>query len=80
MAMMLPLNEHPFNLPYFYGCKTEFFSFQNNPENLDLSYKTDLDIWDCLGRVKLVVKQNLIGLIMLFVVNLERGKPRLIAE
>ena len=26
-----------------------FFSFQNNPKNLDLSYKTDLDIWDCLG-------------------------------
>ena len=30
-----------------------FFSFQNNPKNLDLSYKTDLDLWDCLGRVKL---------------------------
>ena len=80
MAEMLPLNEHPFNLLYFFSCKTEFFSFQNNPKNLDLSYKTDLDSWDCLGRVKLVVKQNLIGLIMLFVVNLERGKPHLIAE
>ena len=32
----------------------EFFSFHNNPKNLDLSYKMDLDLWDCLGRVKLV--------------------------
>ena len=24
------------------------FSFQNNPKNLDLSYKTDLDLRDCL--------------------------------
>ena len=34
---------------------TEFFSFQNNPKNLDMSYKTDLDLWDCLGRVKLLL-------------------------
>ena len=31
------------------------FSFQNNPKDLDLSCKTDLDHWDCLGRVKLVL-------------------------
>ena len=42
------------------------FSFQNNPKDLDLSYKTnpkdldpsykmDLDLWDCLGSVKLVL-------------------------
>ena len=31
------------------------FFFQNNPKNLDLSYKMDLDLWDCLGRVKLVL-------------------------
>ena len=42
-------------LPYFFGYKTEFFSFQNNPKNLDPSYKTDLDLWDCLGRVQLVL-------------------------
>ena len=42
-------------LPYFFGYKTEFFSFQNNPKDLDPSYKTDLDLWDCLGRVKLVL-------------------------
>ena len=57
-------------LPYFFDCKT-VFSFQNNPQNLDLSYKTDLDIsdcknldlsyktdldiWDCVGRVKLIL-------------------------
>ena len=40
-------------LPYFFSCKTEFFSFQNNPKNLYPSYKTDLDIWDCLERVYL---------------------------
>ena len=32
-----------------------FFSFQNNPKDLDPSYKTDLDLWDCFGRVKLVL-------------------------
>ena len=50
-------------LPYFFGYKTEFFSFQNNPKDLDPSYKTDLDLLDRLGRVKLVLKQNVIGLI-----------------
>ena len=30
----------------------KFISFLNKPKNLDLSYKTDLDLWDCLGRVK----------------------------
>ena len=41
-------------LPYFFGYEIECFSFQNNPKSLDPSYKTDLDLWDCLGRVKLV--------------------------
>ena len=49
--------------PYFFGYKTEFFPFQNNPKNLDLSYKMDLDLSDCFERVKLVLKQNFIGLI-----------------
>ena len=30
-----------------------FFSFQNNPKQLDPSYKMDLDLWHCLGRVTL---------------------------
>ena len=34
--------------------RQSFLSFQNNPKNLDLSYKTDLGLWDCLGRVQLV--------------------------
>ena len=50
-------------LPYFLGYKMEFFSFQNNPKDLDPSCKMDLDLLDCLGRVKLVLEQNFIGLI-----------------
>ena len=40
-----------------------FFSFQNNPKTLDPSYKMDLDLWDGLGRVKVILQQNCIGLI-----------------
>ena len=36
---------------YFFGYETEFFFFQNNPKNLDLSYKMDIDLWGSLGRV-----------------------------
>ena len=43
------------NLPYFSGYNTEFFSFKKNPQNLDPSHKMDLDLWDCLGKVKLVL-------------------------
>ena len=39
----------------------------------------DLDLWDCLGGVKLVLLQNFIGLIKLFEVILEGQKPCLIA-
>ena len=35
--------------------RQSFFPFQNNPKDLDPSFKTDLDLWDCLGRVKLVL-------------------------
>ena len=42
-------------IPYFFGYKTEFISFQNNPKDLDPSCKMDLDLLDCLGRVKLVL-------------------------
>ena len=31
-----------------------FFSFQNNPKHLDQSYRMDLDLWDCLGRIKII--------------------------
>ena len=43
------------HLPYFFSDKTELFSFKNNPKNLDPSYKMDLDLWDCLGRILLVL-------------------------
>ena len=39
-------------IPYFFSYKTEFLSFQNNPKNLAPSYKTDLDLWYCLGKLK----------------------------
>ena len=42
-------------VPYFFGYKTEFFFFQNNPKDLDPSCKTDLELLDCLGRVNLVL-------------------------
>ena len=35
--------------------RQSFFSFKNNPKDLDPSCKTDLDLLDCLGRVKLVL-------------------------
>ena len=35
--------------------RRSFSSFQNSPTDLDPSCKTDLDLWDCLGRVKLVL-------------------------
>ena len=50
-SFLLHLN----TIQYFWGYKTGFFSFQNNPKNLDPSYKMDLDLWDFLGRVKLVM-------------------------
>ena len=62
-------------LLYFFGYKTELFSFQNNFKNLDPSYKMDLDIRDCKGRLKFVLQQNCIGLIWLFVLILERENP-----
>ena len=46
---------YSYSIPYFFGYKTECFSFQNNLKDLDPSCKTDLDLWDCLGRVKLVL-------------------------
>ena len=69
-----------FKVLYFFVIRWRFFSFLNNPKNLDPSYRTDLDFWDCLGRVKLELLQNFIGLIYLFLVILERGKPCLIAK
>ena len=59
-SLLLPfkLHDEGASLPYFFGYKTEFFSFRNNPKDLDPSCQMDLNLWDCLGRVKLVVQQN----------------------
>ena len=56
---------------------TQFFSFQNNHKNLDPSFKTDLDLGDCLGRVKLVLLQTFIEMISLFVA-FKRGENRVL--
>ena len=45
-----------FSLTIFLWLEDRFFTFQNNPKNLDMSYKMDLDLWGCLGRVKLITK------------------------
>ena len=39
-------------LPYFTGYNTWVFPSKTIPKNLDLSYKTDLDFWDCFWKVK----------------------------
>ena len=44
---------------YFFVYKTVTFYFPNNPKGSDPSYKTDLDLWNCFGRVKLVLQQEL---------------------
>ena len=81
---MVQMRDHNINfyaeLPYFFGYKTGFYSFLDSRKNLDPSYKMDLDLCDYLGRVKLVFYQSFIELIESFVVILERGKARLIAE
>ena len=48
---------------YLLHTVTFLVSFQNNSKNLDLSFKMDLELWDFLGRVKLVLYQNFTGLI-----------------
>ena len=49
----LPMTFIQVMLPYFFDYKTEFFSSQNNPKDLYPSCKMDLDLKDCLGRVKI---------------------------
>ena len=68
-------------MPCFFGYKTRIiFSFQNNPRNLDPSYKMDLDLWDCFrkGKTRIIAKFHMT--VQLFVVIQERVKPCLIAE
>ena len=54
------------NIKFLYRISSvirQFFFFLNNSKNLDLSYKTALDLRDCLGRVKLILWPDLIGLV-----------------
>ena len=37
------------HITVFLWLQDRVFPFQNNPKNLDPSYKMDLDLWDCLG-------------------------------
>ena len=54
--IVLRLFQETHTLLYFFGFKTEFFfSFRNNPKNIDPSYKMALDLWNCLGSIKLVL-------------------------
>ena len=53
------------NIPYIYYrissvIRRSFFSFQNNPKDLDLSCKMDLDLWD------FYVRKSKIGIIAKF--------------
>ena len=48
-------NRHKSKIMYSFGYTKEFFSFQNNSKNQDPSFKMDLDLWDCSGRIKLVL-------------------------
>ena len=47
----------------FFAYKAAFFPFQNNPKYLYLSYKTDLDIWDCFTGIKVFSRQKFIRLV-----------------
>ena len=62
--MVLLLSIHSKQLLYFFSYKTEFFSFHNNPKNLDPSYKMDLDHWDCLENWDSIAKFCWIDLVI----------------
>ena len=65
---------------YFFGYKMEFLFPSKTSQKSRSIFKTDLDLWDSLGKVQLVLQQSFIGLMYLFVVILESGKSGLIAE
>ena len=60
---------------YYFSYKTERVSLPNNPENLDLSYKTHLDFLGCFGRENPLLYQNFVRLIKIFGVIQERENP-----
>ena len=46
-------------LPYGFAYKTGSFPSKIITKNLDPSYKTDLDFWDCFRREDPISKQNI---------------------
>ena len=44
-------------------------------KTIQKNLKMDLDLWNCLERVKLVLQQNFVELILLFFVILESENP-----
>ena len=54
-AVLTPLSAFAPKITIFLRLK-EFFSSKTIKKNLDPSYKRDLDLWDCLGMVKLISK------------------------
>ena len=69
-----PLSPNPSFIGFYF---TEYFSFQNSPKNLDPSYKTGRNLWDCLRRVKLITKLHRTDLVTLKI--LKFGTPQTIA-
>ena len=53
-------------IPYFFCYKTEFFSFQNNPKDLDPSYKMDLGSLGLFrkGKIGIIAKFHRTGLVI----------------
>ena len=48
-------NRHKSKIMYSFGYKKEFFPSKTIPKIKDPSFKMDLDLWDCLRRIKLVL-------------------------
>ena len=51
----LPLSRMSQISTIFLWLKGGVYSIPKQSKNLDLSFKTDLGLWDCLGKVKLVL-------------------------
>ena len=61
--------------------KIPILPFLNNPKDLDPSYKTDIDLWDCFGRKKLrliIEEIRYININMIQVRSRKNNAPKLI--
>ena len=50
------------------------FSFQNNPKNLDPSYKMDLDLWDFFRTDKFCIIAKFLGTDLAIYSHTREGK------